>query len=80
MVASVPDAERGERIVVLHVEEDLDAAALVGKLSEAGLPNLWIPRREAFHRIGEIPLLGTGKIDLKAVKEMARKLASESPA
>ncbi|GAG50324.1 unnamed protein product, partial [marine sediment metagenome] len=29
---------------------------------------------DAFHRIESIPLLGSGKVDLKEIKEMAREL------
>ena len=42
---------------------------------ERGLPNLWIPRERDFYRIAELPLLGSGKLDLKRVKEMAQERA-----
>ncbi len=74
VVTSRPDPEKGERLVVLHTEEALDAAALTGKLSASGLPNLWIPRRDAWHRVEVIPVLGSGKVDLKSVKEIASRL------
>jgi acyl-[acyl-carrier-protein]-phospholipid O-acyltransferase/long-chain-fatty-acid--[acyl-carrier-protein] ligase len=40
------------------------------KLREAGLPNLWIPRTENFRKIEKFPLLGSGKLDLAALKKM----------
>ena len=50
-------------------------AALVGyALSEQGLPNLWIPSERDFKQIPEMPVLGSGKVDLKRVKEMAQEL------
>ncbi len=73
-VAAVPDASRGERLVVLHTLDDEQLEALLGKLGQSGLPNLWRPRPNAFYRINEIPVLGTGKMDIKAVKNLARKL------
>jgi len=73
-VASVPDPSRGERLVVLHTLEDNQLEELLGKLDKAGLPNLWRPRPNAFYRIDAIPVLGTGKMDVKAVKALARKL------
>ena len=36
-----------------------------------GLPNLWKPARDAYVRVMAIPLLGTGKTDLQAVKRIA---------
>jgi acyl-[acyl-carrier-protein]-phospholipid O-acyltransferase/long-chain-fatty-acid--[acyl-carrier-protein] ligase len=35
------------------------------------LPNLWVPRERDFFTITELPVLGTGKVDLKRVKELA---------
>jgi len=42
-------------------------------MAEAGLPNLWIPSPEAFAEIEEIPVLGTGKLDLKRLASTARQ-------
>jgi len=80
VVTSVPDHDRGEKLVVLYVQGDggpIDPAAIVERLGQAGLPNLWIPHRESFHAIEAIPVLGTGKLDLRQIKEMA--LAAEDP-
>jgi len=70
-VAAVPDTQKGERLVVLHVLEDEQLKTLLSKLGESDLPNLWIPRVNAFYRIDEIPVLGTGKMDIKTVKRIA---------
>jgi len=42
------------------------------------MPNLWIPKKESFFRIEEFPLLGTGKLDLRAIKEIAKQFAHGS--
>ena len=73
-VAGVPDANKGERLVVVHTLPDEDFDFLLTKLDETGLPNLWVPKPKAFYRVDEIPILGTGKMDINAVKELARKL------
>lgn len=73
-VAGVPDPAKGERLVVLHTLNDDDFDTLISNLDETGLPNLWIPKQKAFYKVEEIPVLGTGKMDLKAVKLLARKL------
>jgi acyl-[acyl-carrier-protein]-phospholipid O-acyltransferase/long-chain-fatty-acid--[acyl-carrier-protein] ligase len=73
VVAAVPDEKRGERLVVLYKGE-MDIDALLKKVSETGLPKLWIPDKANFHPVAEFPLLGSGKVDLQALKAEARKL------
>jgi acyl-[acyl-carrier-protein]-phospholipid O-acyltransferase/long-chain-fatty-acid--[acyl-carrier-protein] ligase len=72
-VTSVPDAAQGERLAVVHALPDEKIDELLAKLPAAGLPNLWLPRRDAFVRVAALPLLGTGKLDLKRVGELARE-------
>lgn len=73
-VTAVSDEKKGERLVVLHsIVFDIDE--MWGALSKKGLPNLWIPRKDNFYKVDSIPVLGSGKIDLKKVKEIARQLA-----
>ena len=73
-VTSVPDAKKGERLIVLHRESTKTTDDLRDGLREAGLPNLFIPAADAFYRVDKIPMLGTGKLDLKLAKEMAADL------
>jgi acyl-[acyl-carrier-protein]-phospholipid O-acyltransferase / long-chain-fatty-acid--[acyl-carrier-protein] ligase len=73
-VAGVPDEQKGERLVVLHTMTDEQYDELIGKLDESDIPNLWRPRPNAFYRVESIPVLGTGKMDLKQVQELAKKL------
>lgn len=75
-VTGVPDEKKGEKLVVLLAKE-FDAAKILEGLSKAGLPNLWIPKRENFFRVDSLPILGTGKTDLKAIKQLALNLAAE---
>ncbi len=74
-VTSVPDEKKGERLVVLYVG-DRDVDGLIAKLAERGLPNLWIPKKENFFKIEAIPLLGSGKTDLKQVKQIAQQFCN----
>ncbi|MBF0387810.1 MAG: MFS transporter [Candidatus Omnitrophica bacterium] len=76
VVASVPDEKKGERLVVLHTV-DLAPDVVCTALAAKGLPNLWIPKKDSFYRIAAIPLLGTGKTDLKQVKALALELAAK---
>ncbi|MCS6851355.1 MAG: AMP-binding protein [Gemmataceae bacterium] len=74
-VAAVPDDKRGERLVVLHLpKQDLDVRHVCTQLSARGLPNLWIPGERDFVEIPELPILGSGKLDLRRLKEMACEL------
>ncbi len=71
-VTSVPDERKGERIVVLYRKGALDPKAVLERLAAASLPNLWMPRGDAFKEVDAIPLLGTGKIDLRKARELAK--------
>jgi acyl-[acyl-carrier-protein]-phospholipid O-acyltransferase/long-chain-fatty-acid--[acyl-carrier-protein] ligase len=50
------------------------AREIIDQLQLAGLPNLWIPGSNCFFEVTQIPLLGTGKLDLRAIKETALSL------
>ena len=75
-VTGVPDEKKGERLVVLHTLPEEKLRELQAGLVASGLPNLWIPRPNAYFRVEKIPLLGTGKLDLRAIREQALKLAT----
>lgn len=70
-VTAVPDERKGERLVVLHTVDDTELAEVLEKLPAGGLPNLWTPRADSFFRIDSIPVLGTGKMDLRKLREIA---------
>jgi acyl-[acyl-carrier-protein]-phospholipid O-acyltransferase/long-chain-fatty-acid--[acyl-carrier-protein] ligase len=38
------------------------------------MPNLWIPSPDSFHQVSEIPLLGSGKIDLRSARQQAEEV------
>ena len=79
VVAAVPDEKKGERLVVLHRLAENDLQASLEKFAACDLPNLWKPRPDAFFRVEQFPLLGTGKLDLRAVKELALKFSNAAP-
>ncbi len=72
-VTAVPDERKGERLVVFHLPTDKTPQELCRQLAEAGLPNLFIPSPDSFREVQEIPVLGSGKLDLKRLREMALK-------
>jgi acyl-[acyl-carrier-protein]-phospholipid O-acyltransferase / long-chain-fatty-acid--[acyl-carrier-protein] ligase len=67
-VTGIPDATKGEALVLLTTH-DVAADALRSKLGEVGVPNLWVPK--IIKRVEKIPMLGTGKTDLKRCRELA---------
>jgi len=70
-VTAVPDVKKGERLVVLYTGPEKPPDEICRALSDIGLPPLWIPSRDSFFQIDEIPKTGTGKHDLKSIKEIA---------
>jgi acyl-[acyl-carrier-protein]-phospholipid O-acyltransferase / long-chain-fatty-acid--[acyl-carrier-protein] ligase len=70
-VTSVPDERKGERLIVLHKPMKVSKDELLRKLGESGLPNLWLPGADSFLEVEQIPLLGTGKLDLRGIHDLA---------
>jgi acyl-[acyl-carrier-protein]-phospholipid O-acyltransferase/long-chain-fatty-acid--[acyl-carrier-protein] ligase len=76
VVTGIPDEQRGERLAVLYTRPDLAPAVLWQRLSETDLPKLWLPKRENIYHVDALPTLGTGKLDLRAIKTKAQSLAA----
>jgi acyl-[acyl-carrier-protein]-phospholipid O-acyltransferase/long-chain-fatty-acid--[acyl-carrier-protein] ligase len=71
VVTGVPDEKKGERLLVLHKLGQDQLQSCLEKLAQCDLPNLWKPRPDQFFRIEALPYLGTGKLDLRKVREIA---------
>jgi acyl-[acyl-carrier-protein]-phospholipid O-acyltransferase/long-chain-fatty-acid--[acyl-carrier-protein] ligase len=72
-VTALPDEKKGERLAVLTTFDLARVPALLEQLAASGLPNLFLPKRDAFARVDAIPVLGTGKVDLQALKRIAKE-------
>jgi acyl-[acyl-carrier-protein]-phospholipid O-acyltransferase/long-chain-fatty-acid--[acyl-carrier-protein] ligase len=73
-VVAVADKKRGERLVVLHLSDPgTGVKTILKQLGERGLPNLWIPDERDCYTISEFPVLGSGKLDLKRLKDLAEE-------
>jgi acyl-[acyl-carrier-protein]-phospholipid O-acyltransferase/long-chain-fatty-acid--[acyl-carrier-protein] ligase len=73
VVTAVDDGRGCERLAVLHTVGNDHARAALDRLSSLGLPNLFIPRRDAFIKVDALPILGSGKLDLRAAKRIAEE-------
>jgi acyl-[acyl-carrier-protein]-phospholipid O-acyltransferase/long-chain-fatty-acid--[acyl-carrier-protein] ligase len=74
-VTSVPDPSKGERIVAFFTDPSLQPQEIWERLCRTDLPKLWLPKREDLHFIESIPVLGTGKVDLRRVRQLANERA-----
>lgn len=73
VVMGVPDTAKGEALVVLTTR-DVTSDEIREKLLAAGLPALWIPKR--IFKVDHIPVLGTGKLDLKGCRDLTLQVLS----
>lgn len=68
-VTAVPDEKKGERIAVVFDQTRLDEGQIKQAIEQAELPNLWKP--SLLVAAEAIPMLGSGKLDLKGLKKLA---------
>ena len=68
-VVSIPDSRKGERLVLVTDREDAEVAPLAEWARTHGAPELAVPKRIV--KVGELPVLGTGKTDYVAIQKMA---------
>jgi acyl-[acyl-carrier-protein]-phospholipid O-acyltransferase/long-chain-fatty-acid--[acyl-carrier-protein] ligase len=76
-VAAAPDDKKGERIIVIHSLPEIKLTTVLEKLSQCDLPALWKPKANQFVHVDSIPTLGTGKMDLRAIRALATSEARE---
>lgn len=75
-VTAVPDPKQGERLCVLHTDLGMSPDEVRRRLIAAEVPRLWIPAVRDFILVDEIPITGTGKLDLRALRELAQQQAA----
>jgi len=61
--------------VVLHKLTAAQWTELCPKLPQLDLPNLWKPRPDQFYHLEALPILGTGKLDLRKIRELAAQFS-----
>ncbi len=75
-VTGVPDERKGEQLAVLHTLAEGRIPEILAKASASGLPNLFLPSRTHCIKVEALPILGTGKLDLRALKRIAMERLS----
>jgi len=70
-VTAVPDEKKGERIAVIYTLPEEKLAPVLERFAQCDLPALWKPKANQFIHVDAIPLLGTGKTDLRAIRALA---------
>jgi acyl-[acyl-carrier-protein]-phospholipid O-acyltransferase/long-chain-fatty-acid--[acyl-carrier-protein] ligase len=70
-VVSVPDAKKGEQLVMFTTDETLDAKRVLDGMKAAGSTALMIPRNVIV--LPELPVLGSGKTDYLKLNNIARE-------
>lgn len=74
-VTAVADEKKGERLMVVHTLADDKLQDCLAQFAKSDLPALWKPRAEYFLNVDSLPYLGTGKLDLRRMKEIAAAVA-----
>ncbi len=73
VAANAPDAKKGEKVVLLY-KGDIEEDELKKLIKSSSLNPLMQPSQ--FHRLEEMPKLGSGKTDLKMAKKLATQLSA----
>jgi acyl-[acyl-carrier-protein]-phospholipid O-acyltransferase/long-chain-fatty-acid--[acyl-carrier-protein] ligase len=71
-VTSLPDPRSGERLCVLYTDLGMPPDEVHKRLMAEAMPKIWIPSVKDFFQIHEIPITGTGKVDLRRLRELAQ--------
>lgn len=79
-VTSVPDAKKGEQLVILYDKQKVDLDALQYVLAESELPKLYIPKKDNLIGVDEIPHLGSGKLDIMKLRQLAQEYMEKNKA
>lgn len=72
-VAGVPDSLKGERLVVLHTLNETALQERLKRLPQLDLPKLWMPKASQSFHVDKLPVLGSGKLDLRQIREVASR-------
>jgi acyl-[acyl-carrier-protein]-phospholipid O-acyltransferase / long-chain-fatty-acid--[acyl-carrier-protein] ligase len=75
-VTGIPDLVRGERLVLMYTSSGIAPEEVWRHLTDSDLPKLWVPKRDNIYKVDALPTLGTGKLDLRALRAQAEQFAN----
>jgi acyl-[acyl-carrier-protein]-phospholipid O-acyltransferase/long-chain-fatty-acid--[acyl-carrier-protein] ligase len=71
-IAKVSDKAKGEKLLLLYTSLPCPPRELLDRVKD--LPALFKPKERDAYKVDELPILGTGKRDLKKLDQLAEKL------
>ena len=74
-VVSVPDARKGEALLLLTTRAGAEPRDLLAFARQRGVPELMVPR--SIQVVGSVPLLATGKVDYPAVQQLVETMRAD---
>jgi acyl-[acyl-carrier-protein]-phospholipid O-acyltransferase/long-chain-fatty-acid--[acyl-carrier-protein] ligase len=77
-VIAVPDARKGEKLLLVTTQPDAEPRALLAAARERGVTEIQVPRDVMV--VDKLPLLGPGKIDYPAVQRSSETREQRSEA
>jgi acyl-[acyl-carrier-protein]-phospholipid O-acyltransferase/long-chain-fatty-acid--[acyl-carrier-protein] ligase len=77
-VVSVPDARKGERLILATQQKDATRPAFMAYAREKGASDLMIPSEVMLFE--KLPVLGSGKVDFLTVTTLVKERLAERPA
>ncbi len=75
---ALPHDKKGEQVVLLSESDDTDAKALTRFAKSKGIADIMVPK--TILKVDAIPLLGTGKVDLKGAQDLGARLMGATAA
>jgi acyl-[acyl-carrier-protein]-phospholipid O-acyltransferase / long-chain-fatty-acid--[acyl-carrier-protein] ligase len=73
-VTGVADEKKGERLIVIYQQTLGSPEDFREQVLKMEVPNLWKPDARSWIPVEALPTLGTGKLDLKGLKDIAATL------
>ena len=70
-ITALPDEKKGEKLILL-AEGEVEIEKLKKSILKLGLNPLFVP--STYHKVDEVPKLGSGKVDFKGLKKLAQSL------
>lgn len=75
IAVNVEDNKKGEKVVILYSNDEFSEDEIMQKIRGSKLPPIMLPSK--LYKVAQLPLLGSGKVDFKGAKALAKDLESK---